>query len=56
MVKTDLHYVGALVNPYLLHDKDLANDSNSLIACKKVFQKLCPPETYPDVVQVFWTF
>jgi hypothetical protein len=50
MVKIDLHYAGALLNPYLLHDKELAVDSDSLIACKKVLRKLCSPETYPDVV------
>jgi hypothetical protein len=50
MVKIDLHYAGALLNPYLLYDKELADNSDSLIACKKVLQKLCSPETYPDVV------
>jgi hypothetical protein len=54
MVKTDLHYAGALLNPYLL--QELADDSNSLIACKRVLQKLCSPETYPDVVQDFLAF
>jgi hypothetical protein len=56
MVKTDLYYVGALLNPYLLHDKELADDNDSLIACKKVLQKLCPLETYSDVVQDFLAF
>jgi hypothetical protein len=56
MVKTDLHSAGALLNPYLLHDKELADDSNSLTACKRVLRKLCSPETYPDVVQDFLAF
>ena len=51
MVKTYLYYAGALLNPYLLHNKELANDSDSLIVCKRVLQKLCLLETYPDVVQ-----
>jgi hypothetical protein len=50
MVTINLHYAGALLNPYLLHDKELANNSNSLTGCKTVLQKLCPPETYPNVV------
>jgi hypothetical protein len=50
MVKTDLHYASVLLNPYLLHDKELADDSDSLTACKRVLRKLCSPETYPDVV------
>jgi hypothetical protein len=56
MVKTDLHSAGALLNPYLLHDKELADDSDSLTACKRVLRKLCSPETYPDVVQDFLAF
>jgi hypothetical protein len=50
MVKTNLHYAGALLNPYLLYDKELVDVSNSLTACKRVLQKLCSLETYPDVV------
>jgi hypothetical protein len=53
MFKTYLHYAGALLNLYLLHDKESANDNNSLIACKKVFQKLCLLEMYLDIVQNF---
>jgi hypothetical protein len=56
MVKTNLHYGGALLNPYLLHDKELADDNDSLIVCKRVLQKLCSPEMYPDVVQDFLAF
>jgi hypothetical protein len=56
MVKTDLHYADALMNPYLLHDKELADDSNSLTAYKRVLRKLCSPETYPHVVQDFLAF
>jgi hypothetical protein len=50
MVKTDLHSTGALLNPYLVHDKELADNSDSLTACKRVLRKLCSPETYPDIV------
>jgi hypothetical protein len=56
MVRIDLHYVGALLKPYLLHDKELADDSDSLIACKRALQKLCPLETYLDIVQDFLAF
>jgi hypothetical protein len=51
--QTNLHYAGALLNPYLLHNKELADDSNSLTTCKRVLQKLCPLETYPDALQFF---
>jgi hypothetical protein len=57
MVRTDLHYAGALLNPYLLHNKELADNSDSLTMCKRVLQKLCPLKTYPNVVQdlgAFW--
>ena len=50
MVKTDLYYVGALLNPYLLHDKELADDNDSLTTCKRVLQNLCSLEAYLDVV------
>jgi hypothetical protein len=53
MVKIDLHYAGALLNPYLLYGKELADDNDSLSACKRVLRKLCSPETSPDVVQDF---
>jgi hypothetical protein len=56
MVKTDLHYAGALLNPYLLHDKESADDSDSLTACKRVLRKLCSSEMYPNVVQDFLAF
>jgi hypothetical protein len=54
MVKTNLHYAGTLLNPYLLHNNELADDS--LMACKRVLQKLCPSETYPNIVQDFLAF
>jgi hypothetical protein len=56
MVKTNLYYAGALLNPYSLHDKELANDNDSLMAYKRVLQKLYSPETYPDVMQDFLAF
>ena len=56
MVKIDLYYKNALLNPYLLHDKEFADDSNSLTICKRALQKLCPPKTYPNVVQDFLAF
>jgi hypothetical protein len=37
MVKTDLHSAGALLNPYLLYDKELADDNNRLTACSIVY-------------------
>jgi hypothetical protein len=50
MVKTDLYYAGALLNPNLLHDKELVDDNDSLITCKRVFWKMYPLESYPNVV------
>jgi hypothetical protein len=50
MVTTDLYYAGAFLNPYLFYNKELADDIDSLSMCKRVLQKLCPLETYPDVV------
>jgi hypothetical protein len=56
MVKTYLHYAGALLNPYLLHNKELADDNDSLTTYKRVLQKICFPETYPDIVHDFLAF
>ena len=56
MITTDLHSAGALLNPYLLHDKDLADDADAITACKRVLGKLCTPENYPDVVNEFIAF
>lgn len=56
LVKTDLHDAGALLNPYLLHDKELADDLDAITACKSVLGRLCSPKTYPDVVLEFLAF
>ena len=34
MMTTDLHSAGALLNPYLLHDKQLADDPDVITTCK----------------------
>jgi hypothetical protein len=51
MVTTNLHYAGALLNPYMLHNKEVANNSDGFNACKIVLQKLCSPKTYPNLMQ-----
>jgi len=56
LVKTDLHDASALLNPYLLHNKELANDSDATIACKGVLERVCSSETYPNVVLEFLAF
>ena len=56
MISTDLHSAGALLNPYLLHDEELGDDSDVVTACKRVLQNLYTPKTYPDVVQEFLAF
>ena len=56
MISTDLHSPGALLNPYLLHDEELGDDSDVVTACKRVLRNLCTPETYPNVVQEFLAF
>jgi hypothetical protein len=53
-VKIDLYYASALMNPYLLHDKKLADNSDSL--SEEGVPKLCPPETYSNIVQHFLAF
>jgi len=52
----DLHDAGALLNLYLLHDKELADDLDATTTCKRMFERLCSPETYPDVVLEFLAF
>ena len=56
MVETDLHYAGALLNPYLLHDKELADDLDATEKCKRVLMKICKPREYADVVKEFVAF
>ena len=55
-METDLHYAGALLNPYLLHDKELADDQDAKQACKRVLTKICKPEEYAKVVKEFMAF
>ena len=56
MIETDLHYVGALLNPYLLHNKELGDNQYATDACKRVIRKICQPGTYPHVVKEFVAF
>jgi hypothetical protein len=42
MVRTDLHYAGALLNPYLFYNKELADDSYSLIAVRGCSKNYVP--------------
>ena len=56
MVETDLHYAGALLNPYLLQDKELADDQYATDACKRVLMKICKPRDYANVVKEFVAF
>ena len=54
--ETDLHYAWALLNPYLLHDKELADDTDATEACKRVIMKICKPGEYAMVVKEFVAF
>ncbi len=56
MVEINLHYVGVLLNPYLLHNKELANEQHATDACKHVIRKICKPKTYAQVVKEFVAF
>ena len=56
LVKTDLHDAGALLNLYLLQDKELADDLDAITTCKRVLGRLCFFETYPNVVLEFLAF
>ena len=56
LVKTNLHDAGALLNPYLLQNKELVDDLDAITVCKRVLRRLCSPETYPDVVLQFLAF
>jgi len=38
MVETNLHYVRVLLNPYLLHNKKIANDQKATNTYKRVLQ------------------
>ena len=40
MVASDLHYAGALLNPYLIKDMELRDDHNVMSRLMKVFQRL----------------
>jgi len=56
MGETNLHYSRALLNPYLLHDKELANNQDATNACKRVIMKICDPKEYAKVVKEFIAF
>jgi hypothetical protein len=40
LVASDLHYVGALFNPYLIKDMELCDDQNVMARLMRVFQRL----------------
>jgi hypothetical protein len=40
MMFTNLHYVGILLNPFLMHVMEIQNNSNNKRALNKVVQKL----------------
>ncbi len=56
MVDNDLQSAAALLNPYLLHDKELADDADAMSACKRVLEKICKPDEYAAVVREFMAF
>jgi len=56
MITTDLHSAAALLNPYLFHDEELADDADAITACKRVLRKLCTTEVYPSVVEEYLAF
>ena len=39
LVASDLHYVGALLNPHLIKDMELCDDHNAIARLMRVFQK-----------------
>jgi hypothetical protein len=40
LVASDLHYAGALLNPYLIKDMELCDDQNAMAGLMRVFQRL----------------
>jgi hypothetical protein len=56
MVTMDLHYTGALLNPYLSDKKTLAEDNEANHALKRVFKKLCLPENYGALLTKYHNF
>jgi len=56
MVETNLYYIGALLNPYLLHDKELAHNLEATKRCKCVLMQICKPKEYANVMREFVAF
>jgi len=56
MVETDLYYARALLNPYLLHDKELTDNLHAIERCKLVLMQIYKPKEYVDVVREFVAF
>jgi len=54
--ETDLHFAKALLNLYLLHDKELADDLDATDAYRRVIMKICDPKDYVKVVKEFVAF
>jgi hypothetical protein len=40
LVASNLHYVGALLNPHLIKDMELRDDQNAMVGLMRVFQRL----------------
>jgi hypothetical protein len=54
---TNLHYVGAFLNPYLLGEDCLHNDANAKEALNKILQKIAHmPTAYALVFKNFTNF
>jgi hypothetical protein len=57
MLKIDLHYAGALFNPYLLGEVCLHDDADAKEIFNKVLRKIaCTPTTYPLAFKKFTNF
>jgi len=56
MGEIDLHFTRPLLNPYLLHDKELVDDLDATNTCRHVIMKICDPKEYAKVVKEFVAF
>ena len=56
MIKSPLQCAAALLNPYLIDDEDLHNDTDAMASAKEVLLSMAPPTLKEVVIEEFFAF
>jgi hypothetical protein len=53
---SDLHYVGSLFNPHLIHDMELRDDQQAMAGFMRIFQLTLTRSSKPSKLNSIWNF